>query len=57
MYLCPIPTCRAVFHSPVPKTNEIGRHLGHPDDDSEDDIIEVCPECGEPFEKEWEIDE
>ena len=30
-----------------------GRHLGHPDDDSEDEYITVCPKCGtlESFEK------
>jgi predicted RNA-binding Zn-ribbon protein involved in translation (DUF1610 family) len=23
-----------------------GRHHGHPDDDSQDDCLDVCPECG-----------
>lgn len=53
-YLCP---CGAEFRAPVAKTLEKGRHLGHPDDDSPDDIIEVCPECGEQFDPIWEIDE
>jgi len=25
-----------------------GRHLGHPDDDSEDEYVMVCPNCGAP---------
>lgn len=54
-YLCR--KCEADFIAPVAKTLERGRHLGHPDNDSEDDTVEVCPECGEEFDSAWEIDD
>lgn len=37
--------CFAEFETPKKKRTLTGRHYGHPDEDSEDEYDDVCPEC------------
>ncbi len=37
--------CGYKFRVPFDKPTIKGRHLGHPDDDSEDEYEKVCPAC------------
>lgn len=44
MYECN--RCGEDFPKPAEKLTVKGRHLGHPDADSEDEYAKVCPHCG-----------
>ena len=37
--------CGCTFRVPFDKPIIKGQHLGHPDDDSEDEFEKVCPSC------------
>ena len=37
--------CFEDFETPAKKKTLEGRHLGHPDEDSEDEFVDICPFC------------